>query len=201
MARTIRHFTGSAKPGQPNDRPPAPAGPPPPRWRMWLLPVGVLITLILLSIPHMTSTPTKSFSYSKFVSEVDVGRRAHGLGQPQWRDHRHVEGRRRLHQPDPDGHHRHAARPHAQGARRRRHRRRSGVGPPRGHPLLRPLLAARRLLHLDGTAQRPAAGRGDHGLRRLAGQGLRRGHARPHGSPTSPATKEPSRRWPRWSTS
>ncbi|MGO9854633.1 MAG: ATP-dependent zinc metalloprotease FtsH [Acidimicrobiales bacterium] len=73
MARTIRHFTGSAKPGQPNDRPPAPAGPPPPRWRMWLLPAGVLITLILLSIPHMTSTPTKSFSYSQFVSQVDSG--------------------------------------------------------------------------------------------------------------------------------
>ena len=40
---------------------------------MWLLPAGVLITLILLSIPHMTSTPTKSFSYSKFVSQVDAG--------------------------------------------------------------------------------------------------------------------------------
>ncbi len=40
---------------------------------MWLLPAGVLITLILLSIPHMTSTPTKSFSYSQFVSQVDSG--------------------------------------------------------------------------------------------------------------------------------
>ena len=28
---------------------------------------------LLLSIPHMTSTPTKNFSYSKFVSEVDAG--------------------------------------------------------------------------------------------------------------------------------
>ena len=40
---------------------------------MWLLPAGILITLILLSIPHMTSTPTKNFSYSKFVSEVEAG--------------------------------------------------------------------------------------------------------------------------------
>jgi cell division protease FtsH len=32
-----------------------------------------LITLILLSIPHMTGTPTKAFSYSKFVSEVQSG--------------------------------------------------------------------------------------------------------------------------------
>jgi cell division protease FtsH len=40
---------------------------------MWLLPAGVLITLVLLSIPHMTSTPTKNFSYSKFLSEVESG--------------------------------------------------------------------------------------------------------------------------------
>jgi cell division protease FtsH len=73
MVQTIRHFTGAARPGRPNDRLPAPAGPPPPRWRIWLLPAGVFITLALLSIPHMTSTPTKNFSYSKFVSEVDAG--------------------------------------------------------------------------------------------------------------------------------
>jgi cell division protease FtsH len=40
---------------------------------MWLLPVGILITLVLLLIPHMTNTPSKSFSYSKFMSEVDAG--------------------------------------------------------------------------------------------------------------------------------
>jgi cell division protease FtsH len=40
---------------------------------MWLLPAGVVITLILLSIPHTSSTPTKNFSYSKFVSEVEAG--------------------------------------------------------------------------------------------------------------------------------
>ena len=32
-----------------------------------------MITLILLSLPHMSSTPTKNFSYSKFVSEVEAG--------------------------------------------------------------------------------------------------------------------------------
>jgi cell division protease FtsH len=73
MVQMMRHFTGAARPGRPNDRPPAPAGPPPPRWRIWLLPAGIFITLILLSVPHMTSTPTKSFSYSEFVSEVDAG--------------------------------------------------------------------------------------------------------------------------------
>jgi hypothetical protein len=52
MAYTNRHVTGAAKPGEPNDRPPAPARPPPPRWRMWLLPVGIFITLILFLVPH-----------------------------------------------------------------------------------------------------------------------------------------------------
>jgi cell division protease FtsH len=73
MAHTIRHFTGAAKPGRPNDRPPAPAGPPPPRWRMWLLPVGIFITLLLFLVPHMSSTTTKNFSYSKFLSQVTSG--------------------------------------------------------------------------------------------------------------------------------
>jgi hypothetical protein len=38
-----------------------------------LLPAGVIITLILLSIPHMTTSSTKNFSYLKLVSEVDSG--------------------------------------------------------------------------------------------------------------------------------
>jgi cell division protease FtsH len=66
-----RHFTTSAKPGQPLDRGPAPASPRPPRWRTFLLPAGLLITFLLFSIPHMTGTPTKNFSYSTFLSQVD----------------------------------------------------------------------------------------------------------------------------------
>src|SRR5580700_3336223 len=73
MAHTIRHLTGTARPGSPNDRPAAPAGPPPPRWRMWLLPAGIFITVLLFFIPHMSSTTTKSFTYSKFVSQVTSG--------------------------------------------------------------------------------------------------------------------------------
>jgi cell division protease FtsH len=73
MVQRTRHLTGTAKPGPPRDRPPAPAPPPPPRWRMWLLPIGILITLLLLYIPHMSSTTTKNFSYSKFLSEVTSG--------------------------------------------------------------------------------------------------------------------------------
>ncbi|HEX3841558.1 MAG TPA: ATP-dependent zinc metalloprotease FtsH [Acidimicrobiales bacterium] len=73
MSQTTRHLTGSAQPGPPNDRGPAPAPPRPPGWRLWLLPIGLLITLLLFSIPSMTSTPTKNFSYTKFVSQVDAG--------------------------------------------------------------------------------------------------------------------------------
>jgi cell division protease FtsH len=63
MTLRARHHTGAAKPGEPNDPPRAPAPPPPPRWRMWLLPIGLLITLISLSLVHTSSTPTKNFSY------------------------------------------------------------------------------------------------------------------------------------------
>jgi cell division protease FtsH len=73
MTQRTRHPTGTAKPGEPNDRPRAPAPTPPPRWRMWLLPAGIVITLLLFSLPHRSSTPTKNFSYSKFVSQVDAG--------------------------------------------------------------------------------------------------------------------------------
>ena len=73
MVQRTRHLTEAAKPGEPKDSPRAPAPPPPPRWRIWLLPTGVLITLILLSLIHTSSTPTKNFSYSKFVSEVEAG--------------------------------------------------------------------------------------------------------------------------------
>src|SRR5271156_4426995 len=73
MEHTIRHLTGTAKPGPPSDRGRAPAGPPPPRWRMWLLPAGIFLTVLLFLIPHMSSTTTKSFTYSKFLSEVTSG--------------------------------------------------------------------------------------------------------------------------------
>ncbi len=73
MVQTIRHLTGAAKPGPPNDRGPAPAGPPPPWWRMWLLPLGIFITLLIFVVPHMSGPTTKNLSYSKFVSEVTSG--------------------------------------------------------------------------------------------------------------------------------
>jgi cell division protease FtsH len=72
MSLRVRHATGSARPGPSRDRPPAPAPPPPPRWRAWLLLVGLLATVLLLFTPRSSSTPTHSYSYSKFLSEVQA---------------------------------------------------------------------------------------------------------------------------------
>ncbi len=74
MPLRIRHATGSARPGPSRDRPPAPAPPPPPRWRAWLLPIGLLATILLLFTPHMASTPTVNYTYSKFLTQVDANK-------------------------------------------------------------------------------------------------------------------------------
>ncbi|MFL6192005.1 MAG: ATP-dependent metallopeptidase FtsH/Yme1/Tma family protein, partial [Actinomycetes bacterium] len=47
-----RHRSNTAKSGPPPDRPPSPAPPPPPRWRSWLLPIGLLISVVLLLLPN-----------------------------------------------------------------------------------------------------------------------------------------------------
>ena len=47
-----RHSSNKAKSGPPPDRPPSPAPPPPPRWRSWLLPVGLLLSVLLLLVPN-----------------------------------------------------------------------------------------------------------------------------------------------------
>ncbi|HZA82259.1 MAG TPA: ATP-dependent zinc metalloprotease FtsH, partial [Actinomycetes bacterium] len=48
-----RHPSNKAKSGPPPDRPPSPAPPPPPpRWRSWLLPIGLLLSLVLLLLPN-----------------------------------------------------------------------------------------------------------------------------------------------------
>jgi cell division protease FtsH len=56
--------------GSTGRRKPAPA--PPPKWRPILIVVGVLLTLMLLIIPSLTSSPTvvKTLTYSQFESDV-----------------------------------------------------------------------------------------------------------------------------------
>jgi cell division protease FtsH len=64
------HQTKSARPGVEKDRVPPQAPPPPPRWRMWLLPVGVLITVLLLIHAGDSASAPKTFTYTGFVNQV-----------------------------------------------------------------------------------------------------------------------------------
>ena len=70
-----RHPSRSVKPGPPTE-PPKPGAPPPaPSWRNWLLPAGLLLTMILLFTPLFTpAKPTTEYTYSTFVTQVDANR-------------------------------------------------------------------------------------------------------------------------------
>ena len=177
MVQTIRHLTGAAKPGPPNDRGPAPAGPPPPWWRMWLLPLGIFITLLIFVVPHMTGPTTKNLSYSKFVSEVTAGDVKTASVNPGGAISGSLKGGDDYTSQIPTAIDDTSLAP----ALKTHNVDVTGVGA--GSALLGDLLsflpsaALRRLLHLDRPAKRQAAGRGDHGLRRLQGQGLRRREA------------------------
>ncbi|MCM3882720.1 ATP-dependent zinc metalloprotease FtsH [Frankia sp. R82] len=68
------HHSAPAKSGPPHDPPPKPVPPPPPAWRRWLLPVGLLITLVLLFGRGLfVAAPSTSLSYTDFVTRVTAG--------------------------------------------------------------------------------------------------------------------------------
>jgi len=69
-----RHLTSPAKPGPPRDRQPPPAPPPPPKARWWFLLVGLAFTILLLFAPSMKKTTTYSYSYSKFLAQVEANK-------------------------------------------------------------------------------------------------------------------------------
>src|SRR3954469_18809371 len=62
-------MTTNARSGPPKDRPVAPAPPPPPTWRRWLIPVGIALTLVLLFVP-MGGRPTE-VDYGTLVQQID----------------------------------------------------------------------------------------------------------------------------------
>jgi cell division protease FtsH len=68
---TLRHHSSPARSGPPQDRRPAPAPPPPPRWRPWLLLIGFIITIALIS-QTMTSksTPVQTLTFTQFQQDV-----------------------------------------------------------------------------------------------------------------------------------
>ncbi len=65
------HWSTPARSGPPPDRRSAPAPPRPPRWRPWLLLIGVFFTLSLLADTMSTRNPTvESLSYTTFEHDV-----------------------------------------------------------------------------------------------------------------------------------
>jgi cell division protease FtsH len=62
--------TTNARSGQPKDRPVAPAPPPPPNWRRFLIPLGILVTLLLLFSPALFSTPSTAVDYGTLAQQV-----------------------------------------------------------------------------------------------------------------------------------
>src|SRR5438874_2479884 len=79
-----RHWTSTAKPGRPKDRPRAPAPPPPPWWRTWLLPIGLIISVLLFLRPIGGAT-VKTFDYSTFKTQVAQNRIATATVDPNGR--------------------------------------------------------------------------------------------------------------------
>ena len=69
-----RHFTSPANPGPPRDPQPKPAPPPPPRARWWLLLLGLLLTVLLFSLPDMKTTTTVKLDYSTFLARVEASK-------------------------------------------------------------------------------------------------------------------------------
>src|SRR4029453_728809 len=70
-----RHPSNKAKSGPPPDRPPSPAPPPPPRWRSWLLPIGLLLSLVLLLVPNqMLESQVTELTYAPELQEKIAAR-------------------------------------------------------------------------------------------------------------------------------
>jgi cell division protease FtsH len=86
-----RHPSNKAKSGPPPDRPPSPAPPPPPRWRSWLLPIGLLLSLVLLLVPNqMQEGQVTELTYAPELKEklaagevksVEIGSDGHIEGE------------------------------------------------------------------------------------------------------------------------
>jgi cell division protease FtsH len=65
-----------ATPPPPGDKPaPSNAPPPPPRWRHWLLPIGILVALFLWVLPSLLRQGSQTtLTYSQFLSDASAGK-------------------------------------------------------------------------------------------------------------------------------
>ncbi|HEV7622685.1 MAG TPA: ATP-dependent metallopeptidase FtsH/Yme1/Tma family protein, partial [Amnibacterium sp.] len=66
-------MTARARSGPPGDRPPAPAPRKPPGWRQWLIPLGLLLTLLFLFLPVFGSPAAKAVSYGTLLAQLRAG--------------------------------------------------------------------------------------------------------------------------------
>ncbi|HVB05223.1 MAG TPA: ATP-dependent zinc metalloprotease FtsH [Acidimicrobiales bacterium] len=67
---TTSHRTSSARPGPANEQPPARVPPPPPRWRGALVPLGIVLTLLLILHPGHKASATRHLDFTAFVNAV-----------------------------------------------------------------------------------------------------------------------------------
>ncbi|MCW2527471.1 MAG: ATP-dependent metalloprotease FtsH [Pseudonocardiales bacterium] len=63
-------MTTNARSGPPKDRPTKPAPPPPPSWRRYLIPIGLLLTLLLLVVPGFFGTSSKTVDYGVLSQQI-----------------------------------------------------------------------------------------------------------------------------------
>jgi cell division protease FtsH len=63
-------LTASARPGPPADRPIAPAPPPPPGWRRFLIPIGVALTVLLLFSGSLFGKAPSQVDYGQLTQQV-----------------------------------------------------------------------------------------------------------------------------------
>jgi cell division protease FtsH len=63
-------MTVNARSGPPRDRPAKPAPNPPPSWRRYLIPIGLIATLLLLFVPGMVSKSTTAVDYGTLKQQI-----------------------------------------------------------------------------------------------------------------------------------
>ncbi len=70
-SRRVLHRSSPAKSGPPSGVKRGPAPPPPPKWRPWLLVVGILISIGLLLVPNMSTAQPKALNFTQFTTNVN----------------------------------------------------------------------------------------------------------------------------------
>ena len=70
---STKHPTSPANSGPPPGRPAPPPPPAPPKWRAWLLPAGLVLSMLLLLWPRVPHGPQVIYDYTSFVAKVDQG--------------------------------------------------------------------------------------------------------------------------------